>query len=654
VAVSVSAFFRRSPSHPMMTVLIVFVLFLLALAAAVYLKFKGQWRFSAQLLRALLRQLYMVYLNRTVLDYWEETIRRQPNTLAFVQGTKTLTFAQVDTLSNRVAHFLLARGVKHQQTIALLSMNRPEFTAIWLGAAKVGVSTALLNFNLSGAQLSHCIRAAQPRILIAEASLCHAVVEILAELRAKHPDSSMDVSDMEFFSFDGVCDSALSFDQALDQMPTEAVPAKSAAKARGAKPSDDLLFIYTSGTTGLPKAASVNHLRFVAGGSVMAEALDFQHERIYTALPLYHSTATILGVGPVLLGNTMILSHCNRGKFSASNFWREVRESRATAIQYIGEVCRYLLAQPRHADDAKNCVRLAYGNGLRPDIWEEFKGRYGIKRIGELYGATEGAVLMVNTTDRVGCIGYIPPLIQPLFPFTVVKFDIESEECVRGSNGLCIRCPPGEPGEGLIEVKSIRGVRNFQGYRNKEANKKKYITDVFSKGDLWTRTGDLLKLDASGCLFFVDRIGDTFRWKGENVSTNEVAEIISKFSLSTSDPNVYGVAIPNKDGRAGMVAFSSCYTDDESKTQRYPPIDMDGFAKYVCANLPTYSRPIFVRVLSDSMEITGTFKRKKTTLVAEGFDPSCVSDPLFFLSGSSFVSLTPELFQRIISGQERL
>jgi fatty-acyl-CoA synthase len=340
--------------------------------------------------------------------------------------------------------------------------------------------------------------------------------------------------------------------------------------------------------------------------------------------------------GALLSGGTLVIAR----RFSAKRFWSDCTQHDVTAFQYIGELCRYLLNSPPHPDERRHQIRCAIGNGLRPEIWEPFQQRFQIPRIVEFYGATEGNLALINVSGKVGAIGQFPPFLRKAVGIEVVRFDIESEEIVRGADGFCQRCDSDEAGELLIK---ITGTARFEGYTSEAATEKKVLRNAFEEGDAYFRSGDLLRLDAEGFFYFVDRIGDTFRWKGENVATSEVAEVISA-AAGIEEANVYGVSISGTDGRAGMAAL---VTNDD--------FDMDVLSRLVEDGLASYARPIFVRILQQ-MDITGTFKHRKLDLVREGFDPAQLSDRLFFRDPEKgrYVPLDASAFERIESGQIRL
>jgi fatty-acyl-CoA synthase len=407
----------------------------------------------------------------------------------------------------------------------------------------------------------------------------------------------------------------------------------------GMTANDKCFFIYTSGTTGLPKAANMSHLRIQTMMHSFASAMkSTERDRMYVVLPLYHSAGGVCAIGSTLtVGGSVVI----RRKFSATQFWDDCRKYGATQFQYIGELCRYLLNAPPHPLERKHKLRVVMGNGLRPEIWPAFKARFKIPHIIEFYGATEGNVALVNMDGKVGSVGRIPGYMRRILQTRLVQFHIEKEEPVRTAKGFCIECRPDEVGEAIGKIDEERG--RFEGYTKGAETEKKILRNVFEKGDAWFRTGDLLRRDRQGYFYFVDRIGDTFRWKGENVATSEVAEAISVFP-GIKEANVYGVKVPGADGRAGMAALVTA-----------APLDLAKFKTHLEKNLAAYARPIFLRIQPE-IEVTGTFKHRKIELVKEGYDPRVVKDPLFFLDpvDGQYVPLTPELHDRLVAGEVRL
>ncbi|KAE9544580.1 hypothetical protein AGLY_000122 [Aphis glycines] len=365
-----------------------------------------------------------------------------------------------------------------------------------------------------------------------------------------------------------------------------------------------------------------------------------EHDVVYTPLPLYHTAGGILGVSSVLLGGSTCVI---RSKFSASNYWIDCLKFECTVAQYIGEMCRYCLASPPSEADKTHQVRLIMGNGLRPQIWTDFVTRFNIKQVAEFYGATEGNANMMNTTNKVGAVGFIPFIGEPFYPVTLIRVDPDTNEPIRGKYNLCIKCKVGEPG--LLVGKIRKTTENsFSGYVEKSASEKKIIKDVFSKGDKVFNSGDVLIRDEYNFYYFKDRTGDTFRWKGENVSTSEVEAAISNI-VKLKDCIVYGVEIPHTEGKAGMVAIV-----DESND-----LDLDKLSTGINKSLPAYARPLFLRIVKTPVSLTGTFKMKKNDVQNDGFDLTKVAeDPLYFNEGRKFVPLTQELHDSIVNGAKRL
>ena len=406
---------------------------------------------------------------------------------------------------------------------------------------------------------------------------------------------------------------------------------------------DPALYIYTSGTTGLPKAAVVSHHRVLQWSYWFAGMLDaHEDDRMYNCLPMYHSVGGVVAIGSMLVrGGSVVI----RRKFSARSFWEDVASTECTMFQYIGELCRFLVNMPRNPRECDHRIRIACGNGLRPDIWELFQSRFAIPRILEFYAATEANFSLYNCEGKPGAIGRIPAFLAHRFPIALVAFDHQIGEPARDERGFCRRCAVDEVGEaiGKIAADGVSPESQFDGYTDRAATDRKILRNVFAEGDAWFRSGDLMRRDASGFYYFVDRVGDTFRWKSENVSTSEVTEAVCTWH-QVHDAVVYGVKTPGFDGRAGMVAIVS---DGE--------LDLDGFRKHLTTRLPDYACPVFVRLLRE-IETTSTFKPKKQDLIRSGFDPNETSDALFVndRAAGKFVALDTALFERIQSGVFRL
>jgi fatty-acyl-CoA synthase len=364
-------------------------------------------------------------------------------------------------------------------------------------------------------------------------------------------------------------------------------------------------------------------------------------DRMYNCLPMYHSVGGVLATGAVLVGGGSVVI---RRTFSAHQFWRDVIRWDCTLFQYIGELCRYLLHTEPQPEETAHRLRLACGNGLRPDVWSAFQKRFGIPQILEFYAATEGNVSLVNVEGVPGAIGRIPPFLAHRFPATLVKYDAAADAPARDARGFCIRCEPNEVGEAigqLLKDRSNVGSR-FEGYTSEDASQKKIVRNVFEPGDAWFRSGDLMRKDAHGYFYFVDRIGDTFRWKGENVATSEVSQAICGFP-GIKDANVYGVTIPGTEGRAGMATIVAG-----------DGLDLAALRAHLVDRLPEYAQPVFLRV-RDELDVTATFKHTKGTLVREGYNPVAVRDAIYFNDRERqvFVRLDKPMFDRIQSGRIR-
>lgn len=594
-------------------------------------KIRSEWAYARGILSVLRRVTPIARdRDRTIRDEIEEWAAEWKERPALISDRERLTYRELFAHANRWARWAILHGVEKGDRVALLMPNRPEYMAAWIGIAMAGGVTALLNTNLSGEILAHSLTVATPRHVVVDAALLP-LFETAAPHLA-HP-AAVWVHGPHSMAY-------LRIDEALEELSTAPLGPRD---RRALTQTDDCVWIYTSGTTGLPKAARLNHYRVLAimnGFSAACRATA--DDRIYVAQPMYHSAGGILAPGIVLtVGGACVV----REKFSASAFWSDVVRHDCTIIQYIGELCRWLLAAPPSPDESRHRVRLADGNGLRPDIWEAFRTRFHIPQVLEWFAATEGNVVLFNFDGRTGAVGRIPWYLESRMPTRIVRFDRERGTVIRDADGRCHIAAANEVGEaiGQILLDPSKPAQRFDGYADRGATEKKILRDVFETGDAWFRTGDLMRRDTEGYFYFVDRIGDTFRWKGENVATSEVGEAIGTFP-GISITNVYGVEIPGHDGRAGMAAL--VVADD---------FDLDGFARHVVDILPDYARPLFLRI-RDGIDMTGTFKLKKNDLVAEGCDPTNTRDPLFLLDAGArrWRPLDEELWQRLARGEIRL
>jgi fatty-acyl-CoA synthase len=563
----------------------------------------------------------------TIVDIVEGWAKRTPDKAAIVCADETCSYAALSRRSDRVAHWARMQGIGRGVCVALLMENRPEYIIVWLGLLKVGAIAAFINSNLRGSALAHCLGACDARHLIVESELADAWREARMHLAAPP----------QVWTLGGAREGGNGFDAVLATMPETRAEQQ---WRDGIVCADTAFYIFTSGTTGLPKAAKISHLRMLFMMHGFAAALNTRaSDRIYDVLPLYHSAGGICAPGMALtVGGTLVL----RRRLSVQQFWDDCVRHRITVFQYIGELCRYLVNAPPSANEPSHVVRAVIGNGLRPDIWHRFQTRFRIPRIVEFYGATEGNVALVNFDGTLGAVGRIPRYARGMFATRIVRFDVEHERPLRNENGFCIECADDEVGEAVGRITDEPGMR-FEGYAREGDTEKKILRHVLEPDDAWFRTGDLLRRDHNGYFYFVDRIGDTFRWKGENVATSEVAEALSAVP-GVREANVYGVAVPGHDGRAGMAAL---VVDRD--------FDPAALAGHLESRLPSYARPLLLRLMPE-IGVTGTFKHRKIDLVEEGFDPSRIAEPLFVFDPQTrrYEALDATRYADFVAGRYRV
>ena len=549
---------------------------------------------------------------------------------ALLSDRERFTYRELAARSNRYSRWALAQGLNKGETVCLLMPNRPEYMAIWLGVTRVGGVVALLNTNLSGASLAHCINIVEPKHIIVASELGPTFATTRIHLATNATVWSHGDGAPEF----------LRVDHAIEGQSGERL---GVTERTLLTIEDRALFIYTSGTTGLPKAANINHYRLMLASHGFAGAIGTtSSDRMYVALPLYHTTGGVCAVGAVLVNGG---SAAIRERFSAREFWDDIVRFDCTMFQYIGELCRYLVNSPPSPNERRHRVRACCGNGLRPDVWPEFQKRFGIPHILEFYAATEGNVIMFNFDEKPGAVGRVPWFLKHRFPIEIVRFDVEAEQPVRNAQGFCIPCEPNETGEtiGKIINDAKKPGSRFEGYASQTDTERKILRNVFEPGDAWFRTGDLMRKDEDGYFYFIDRVGDTFRWKGENVATSEVSEAITTFP-GVQEANVYGVGLVGRDGRAGMAAL---VVDGD--------VDLAALRAHLKSSLPDYAQPLFLRIKGE-IDVTGTFKQKKVDLVRQGFDPDGTRDPIYFNDpdARAFVRLDRDLYARIQGGEVRV
>ncbi len=545
---------------------------------------------------------------------------------ALLSEELSLTYVELAQRCNRYARWALAQGIAAGDVVVLMMANSPDYFALWVGVTRTGAIVALVNTQLVGDSLAHAVSVVAPKHVIVGAEFA----EALAQVRARLDGATR-------YWAHGLGRHGLPrIDTAIDGASGEAL-----ADAECARPviTDRALYIYTSGTTGLPKAANVTHYRIMQWSHWFAGLLDTRpSDRMYNCLPMYHSVGGVVAVGaPLVNGGSVFL----RRAFSARHFWVDIVARDCTLFQYIGELCRFLLRSSPQSPLIEHRIRLCCGNGLRGDVWEAFQERFKIPQILEFYAATEANFSLYNCEGKPGAIGRIPAFLAHRFPVVIVRFDVAAGAPVRNAAGFCERCAADEVGEAISKISDSRtdaGGR-FDGYTDAQASERKILRDVFVEGDAWFRSGDLMRKDAAGFFYFVDRVGDTFRWKGENVSTTEVAEVIAACP-GVVEAVAYGVTLPGTDGRAGMAAVVGT-----------PAFDIVSLEQHLRARLPEYARPVFLRIIRQ-IEVTSTFKPKRAELVEAGYDPSLTKDAIYFQDRArqAFMPLDAALYARIQAG----
>ncbi|CAB4055331.1 SLC27A1_4 [Lepeophtheirus salmonis] len=560
---------------------------------------KGAYRYIS----LLLLMKYYELKDVSVPVVFSRTVKKHGDSPAIFFEDVVWTFLDLESYSNRVARYLISQGFVPGDCVALYMENRPEYVGIWLGCAKAGIVPALINTHIVGNPLRHSIDVASASAVIYGVELSKPINEIKSLLPnikyyesgstttspeyseiSVHHGSTSDHHDQQHsaqqlsFTDDKLlhnpnCDlTSKYFDTEIKKFSTESVPPPILDKSSNFR--SKLLFYY-----------------FAAGSYYLNNMGNIKDLCLYNPLPLYHSAGGLVGIGIMMVFGVRIAI---RRKFSVRNFWKDCIKYNCTGAQYIGEICRYLLSSPETPEDKSHNIQLLFGNGLRPTIWNQFTERFGVTRIAEFYGSTEGNANLMNIDCKPGAVGFASRLFPSVYPVRLVRLREDGNVLRDPRTGLCVLCKPGETGEFVGKIIKNHVMR-----------------------DSWFRSGDLLNMDECGWMYFIDRIGDTFRWRGENVSTIEVEAVLSNV-LQQRDNIVYGVEVPGAEGRAGMAAI----VGDE--------LDLGGFLAAIKNQLPAYARPLFLRLVK-SLDITGTFKLKKRCLQNEGYNPHVIQDPLYFL-----------------------
>ncbi|KAF1030337.1 MAG: Long-chain-fatty-acid--CoA ligase FadD17 [Pseudomonas sp.] len=558
---------------------------------------------------------------------FEQATLRNPDGAALLYGDNVVSYRQANARANRMSHYLQAQGIGKGDVVALFIENRPELLLTVLAVAKLGGICAMLNTSHTHGSLVHSLNLVKPVAIVVGTELVSAF-EPVREHVAIQASRTWCVAEPEQGAIPaGYLDLLAASAEASTENP---------ASTQQIFFNDPCFYIYTSGTTGLPKAGIFKHGRWMKSSSSFGTiALDMGPDDVlYCTLPLYHATGLCVCWGSAIAGAS---GFAIRRKFSASQFWSDARRFNATTLGYVGELCRYLLDQPASERDRDNRVTKMIGNGLRPGVWAQFKARFGVDHLCEFYAASDGNIGFTNVLNFDNTIGF------SLMHWALVDYAHDTCEPIRGANGFMREVPKG--GQGLLLAR-IDEKAPFDGYTDPEKNRKVILTDVFEKGDRYFNTGDLLRSIGFGHAQFVDRLGDTYRWKGENVSTTEVENILLQHPM-ISEVVSYGVEIENTNGRAGMAAI----TPAESLAS----LDMRELLQFAHGQLPHYAVPLFLRI-KVKMETTGTFKYQKVKLKEEAFDPDKAgNDPIYaWLPGSdSYVPVTGQILADIQGGKFR-
>ncbi|MDR0212244.1 MAG: long-chain-acyl-CoA synthetase [Pseudomonas putida] len=566
----------------------------------------------------------------TLADRLEQQARRFAERPFLIYGEQTLSYGEIDARANQMAHTFYAKGLRAGDVCAIAMENRPAFFSTWFGLVKLGVVVAFINTQVSGKPLLHALATTAAKALVIGEE-CLGNLLATEDLPALAYWLVADEENPWSGDMPGFVDRG--FASRLDSAPRSAFPRDIRAQVEAQTPT---LLIFTSGTTGLPKAARYSHMRWMSSGDVMEVTLDATCEDVfYCCLPLYHGAAATSVTSTALRAGASIVV---RRKFSVSEFWRDVNRHGITVFQYIGEICRYLLNRPPQPGERQHSLRCMLGAGLTPESWQRWIERFGPIQVFEGWGATEANSALINVDNYPGSCGRVPDWART--NLRLIRYDIEDDCHPRDENGFYQLAGVGEIGEAMgfiVDHPQIGGGR-FEGYTSAEATESKIRRNVLREGDAYWSSGDLLREDADGYCYFVDRIGDTFRWKSENVSTQEVADALSDLP-GLELINIYGVQVPGHEGRAGMAAVLM---------QAGQGFDPEALYALTEARLPRYAAPVFVRV-SAAADLTSTFKLRKVDLQRQGYSPTACADPLYIRdeSARSYQPWSLELLQRL-------
>lgn len=577
---------------------------------------------------------YVASTPYTIADRFEESAQKLAERPFLLEGDTTYTYRQLNARANQVAHALHAQGVRKGDVVAMSLENRAAFFFVWLAINKLGAIAGFMNTYIQGKPLIHSLSVTNAKFVVVGEE-CAPLYAATAELPALHylywPDTEHPAGAGVLAQF------GLNLEQLAQTQSADNGPAQ---WREGVAGGDAAQYIFTSGTTGLPKAAVVSHARWLMSGEAMQVLWEIQQtDRFYCFLPMYHAAASMSATGTALCAGASVVV---RRKFSRREFWPDVRRYGITFCQYVGEICRFLLSAPPAADDKEHTLRKMSGTGMTPEIWLQWCERFGSEfQIFEGWGSTEANASTVNLDNRIGSCGRVP--FWEKTNLRLVKYDQETGDYIRDANGFLQLADVNEPGEALGMLMQYPGVMagRFEGYTSAEATEKKILRNVFQEGDAWWSSGDLLRCDDDGYCWFVDRIGDTFRWKSENVSTMEVSDALGDFR-GLDAITVYGVQVPGHGGRAGMAALVM---------QQGAAFDAAGFWALALKRLPRYAAPLFVRLM-DTPDMTGNYKLRKVELQKQGYDTAQTKDPMFVRNDKlqTYVPVTRESVEEALLG----
>lgn len=560
--------------------------------------------------------------NQSLGTYVEHHAKISPNKPALFFEDRSWTWKQFNKQANIFANFFLEQGLKPGDTIALMIENSPEYFFITTGINKIQAVSALVNINQRRQALVHSIKIVNPKYIIVDGEYFPSLLEVVDELPFKKD---------EILILNRNSDNQINYFDLQNQL--ENISDENPTTTKNSTLTQLGFYIYTSGTTGLPKAVIIENQAITWNGVFYGCSITQANSNdiVLIANPLYHSLSICTAWGIVVyIGATVVL----RKKFSASNFWKDVRKYKISFTTYVGEIPRYILNQPPSEYEKNHTLKKMLGLGLRKDIWIKFKERFQIEHIFEYYSSTEGYGPIVNIDEVPGMIGR-----NNIQNHALAKVDQETGELFRNKNGFYIKCEPGDVGMSLMKIEDIE---NFKKYSDNEKTNQRVILDVFEKGDAYFITGDLLQLHDNMWMSFADRFGDTFRWKGENVSTQEIENILNTHE-SILMSAVYGVEIPNHEGKAGMAAI---------KFDQTFGFKSEEISRFVLKVLPKYSLPIFIRI-RQNLEVTGSNKIRKSSLRKEGYNINEIKDPLYFWNSSikKYIPFDISKYREIIKGQ---